>query len=174
MKATYTRAGVEDLLAYMFNGGHWRREDVPDPDMPKAKANPSHLGGSMAEMIDIKRAWNSCYVILRDREALYLHYGNGCTVRKVAAVLGLPVMTVQDHLVADVGDLVDEANGGRLRKEHGKARLLATLLKRAARSREYYAAMYAAEFRWGSPASAGTHVSGFAMDVRDFTAEVAA
>ena len=145
MKATYTRAGVEDLLAYMFNGGHWRREDASDPDMPKAAANPSHLGGNMAEMIDMKRAWNSCYVTLRDREALYLHYGNGVLVSTVSHALGLPRQTIQDRLVADIGDLVDEVNTGRRRKERRKARLFSSLLERAARSREYYDALYFAD-----------------------------
>jgi len=142
VKTTYTRDDVEDLLAYMFNGGRWSREDAPDPDMPKAGANPSHLGGSMAEMIDMKRAWNSCYIVLRDREALYLHYGNGCTVRKVAAVLGLPVMTVQDHLVADIGDLRDEANGGRRRIARRKANLFGELLARKNWQRRHFAAMF--------------------------------
>ena len=142
MKATYTRAGVEDLLAYMFNGGHWRREDVPDPDMPKAAANPSHLGGNMAEMIDIKRAWNSCYVVLRDREALYLHYGNGLSVSSASAQLGLPRQTIQDHLVADVGDLVNEINTGRLRKSRRRLKLFACLVKRADGQRKHFAAAF--------------------------------
>lgn len=142
MKATYTRAGVEDLLAYMFNGGHWRREDVADPDMPKAEVNPSHLGGNMAEMIDIRRAWDSCYVTLLDHEALYLHYGNGLTVPNVSAQLGEARETVRDRLVADVGRLVDEVNTGRRRKGRRKANLFSSLLQRSVWKRKHFAAMF--------------------------------
>jgi len=142
MKATYTRADVEDLLAYMFNGGRWDREDVADDDMPKAKANPSHLGGSLAEMIDMKRAWNSCYVILLDREALYLHYGNGLTVPNVASQLGDARETIRDRLVSDVGHLVDEANTGRRRIARRKAKMFAGLVEREDRQRKYFAAMF--------------------------------
>ena len=174
MKATYTRAGVEDLLAYMFNGGHWRREDVPDPDMPKAAANPSHLGGNMAEMIDIKRAWNSCYVTLLSPAALYLHYGNGLTVPNVSAQLGEVRETIRDRLVSDVGRLVDEVNTGRRRKARRQANVIDSLLERAARSREYYDALYFADVL-PTTVSAGTHVTGFTWDVlSDDTIGVAA
>ena len=142
MKATYTRADVEDLLAYIFNGGRWRREDDPDPDMPKAKANPSHLGGNLAEMIDIKRAWNSCYVVLRDREALYLHYGNGLTVPNVSAQLGEIRENIRNWLVADVGDLVVEINTGRRRKERRKVNTFANLLERRDLQRDHFAALF--------------------------------
>ncbi len=122
--STYTREQVEDLLGYMFNGGHWRREDAPDADMPKAKANPSHLGGNMAEMLDIKRAWDECYVGLRSPEALYLHYGEGASVVQAARTLADIRESVRDRLVADVGDLLDEINTGSRRRARRAANLM--------------------------------------------------
>lgn len=145
--STYTRDGVEDLLSYMFNGGHWRREDAPDADMPKAKANPSHLGGNMAEMIDVKRAWHECYIGLRSPEALYLYYGNGLTVPNVSSQLCAIRETVRDHLVADVGDLLDEINTGRRRRARRTANLALVTLEIVDRyvstERDRYSDMFA-------------------------------
>ena len=52
---TYTRDDVIRVLGYYFNGGRYGDITDPPPGMPKAKANPSHQGVSVAEIIDIGR-----------------------------------------------------------------------------------------------------------------------
>ena len=47
----YDDRTVRITLAHLFNGGRWRRDDAPDPDMPKARSNPATRGTEMAERL---------------------------------------------------------------------------------------------------------------------------
>lgn len=125
MSRAYEKDDVERLLSYMFNGGvAWRPEDVPDPDMPKAKANPALGGTSMAEKIDMERTWKWLRPKLRNPEILFYHFGDGKPVTAIAAFVGMAHQSVSESISYDVERLRNAMNTGSWKEE--RARLAST------------------------------------------------
>ena len=54
----YDRTSIEALLPTVWHDHSWglRNETAPDPDMPRAKTDPSHSGTLVAMLADIRKA----------------------------------------------------------------------------------------------------------------------
>lgn len=108
--AEYDRRGVEALLTGLWNDGVVVDETAPDEGMPRAKANPSHLGGIVVGLIDIRRAVGRV-ADEQGQAILRLHYGDGKTQRQIAAATGISQATVSRRLDALVSELLAWLNG---------------------------------------------------------------
>lgn len=86
---SYPEELVRVLLEAYWNGWTVVDEFRPDPDMPRAKPNPSRLGTDMAHRVDIGRALDSTPLSRTQRVALQLTIGEGMT--QAAAAFGLGI-----------------------------------------------------------------------------------
>lgn len=108
--STYERRGVEALLVGLWNDGVLDVEEYVEEGMPRAKANPSHLGGTMAGLIDVKRAVEAC-TNEQTHRILRLHYGEGLTQRQIAPLASISQATVSRRLESTVSAIVAWLNG---------------------------------------------------------------
>ena len=113
---TYDRRQVEALIpaiwddAYLIHGVE--REEVRDPEMPKGPGgDPSHQGGHVVAIVDVRRAWKWSGLTLREKEAIALHYGMSMTWREVGRVLNRDHTTVREGGERGVGRMVAWLNG---------------------------------------------------------------
>ena len=110
-----TRRQVELLLPALWDeDAVWgiQREELPDPQMPKAKANPAH-GNTLAAMLaDIKQAWRRCDIPNTERRVIVLHYGLDYTYEQVGRVLDVPKSTTIARGERAVGRVTAWLNGG--------------------------------------------------------------
>ncbi|MEU8327276.1 sigma factor-like helix-turn-helix DNA-binding protein [Micromonospora sp. NPDC048839] len=118
--SSYDRPMVEHLLPTAWDSSFafgLVNPTMPDPDMPKAKANPKHGNTLYAHIADIKSTWKRAYIPLEERQALVLRYGMGCLEREIGVILGVPRRTVSDRLVRGVGRIVAHLNGEEFTSE---------------------------------------------------------
>ena len=106
----YDDRTVRITLAHLFNGGRWRRDDAPDPDMPKARSNPATRGTEMAEKVDVERALG--YTQLVNEEALRWHLGEELTCAEIAKLQGFTTDFVRQCIDRDVQQITLAANTG--------------------------------------------------------------
>lgn len=108
--ASYERRGVEALLVGLWNDGVLDVEEHVEEGMPRAKANPSHLGGTLAGLIDVRRAVEAC-TNEQTLPILRYHYGGGLTQRQIAPLAGISQATVSRRLESTVSAIVAYLNG---------------------------------------------------------------
>lgn len=106
----YERQLVEGLLLAIWNGGVLVNETAPDEGLPRAKADPSHLGSVVVGMIDVSRALDKTGT-KQSEKALYLHYAQGWTYAHVAAELGVARSTATDLINEAVSAILTYLNG---------------------------------------------------------------
>ena len=114
MSRNYDRRTVEALLPTLWDEASvWgiRREEVPDPQMPKSKANPAHGNVLAAMMADVSRAWDRCDVPNKERRVLVLHYGMGWTHAQAGFNQGVPHSTALRRAERGVGRITAWLNG---------------------------------------------------------------
>lgn len=116
----YDRNEVEALLVAMWNYGVLADDLAPDEGMPRAKANPSHLGNLVVAMIDISRAWDTIILTFSARQALCLRYGQGYTLPEVAHVQGVAHQVAQRRIDRSVSAMQAQINGREFDDNYGE------------------------------------------------------
>lgn len=113
MRSTYKWEQVEGLLPGVWDTASVlsSREGMPDPDMPTAKADPSHGFEKVAQLADIKRAWELAPLTLRERQAALLTYGAGLTRRQAAPLMGCAFQVVDRHHGGAIEKILAFLNG---------------------------------------------------------------
>lgn len=106
----YERQLVEGLLGAVWNAGILVNDQAPEEGLPRAKANPSHLGSVVVGMIDITRALDGA-VNLHEELALYLHYGQGWTYARVAEHMNVARSTATALIDTAVSAILTFLNG---------------------------------------------------------------
>ena len=110
----YDRRLVEQLLPTVWDPTYafgMANPTAPDPDMPKAKADPK-LGGTLyAHLADIQSAWRRADVPLVEARALLLRYGLDWTDKEIAGLDGVTPRAVRYRLERGVGRLTSWLNG---------------------------------------------------------------
>lgn len=109
----YEWADVEALLELMWDPHqHWGpvRDGAPDSDMPKGGSDPRNASTWMAELADIKRAWQRTDLTDVERRRLFMHYGLGWPYAVVGAHEGVNKKTAQESCTRGVSALVDNIN----------------------------------------------------------------
>lgn len=112
--STYTREMVEQLIPTI-----WNAEAVfgvpnpyaPDPDMPKAKANPKTANTLYAHLADIQVAWKRTPLVIEQRRAVFMHYGLDLNYAEIGREEGVTRSTAMRRTEVGVGRLVDHLNG---------------------------------------------------------------
>lgn len=111
----YDRELVTRLLPAIWNDdyAYGMTVDVaPDPDMPRAKADPARGGTLLAHLADIRRAWRDAPLTVQERRALFLGHGFGLTVKEIAADLGITRrQTVSEWEAEGISKLTAFLNG---------------------------------------------------------------
>lgn len=110
----YDRRTVELMLPTLWDGARvWgvQREEVIDPQMPKAKANPAHGNTLGAMMADVQRAWALCDLPYRERRVLVLRYGLDWELEDIGFNQGVPKSTAMRRAERGVGRLTAWLNG---------------------------------------------------------------
>jgi hypothetical protein len=110
-QVAYARLEVEGLLTALFNGGTLPNDTQPDPQMPRAKANPSRLNGLAACLIDVGRGWQFAGVEAATREAVELYFGWGWTHGRIALEQGCSTSTARRRCERGVGAVLAVMNG---------------------------------------------------------------
>jgi hypothetical protein len=80
----YDRPLVERLLPAVWDGESaygMTNPTAPDPDMPRAHADPAHAGTLYAHIADIRIGWAKAPLKGNERKALILRYGLDMTER---------------------------------------------------------------------------------------------
>lgn len=112
----YTRESVETLLPAVWDEsyvyGMPKRDDAPDPDMPKGSTNKAQGNNLSAYIADIKTGWEKTPLTTKERRALVLAYGFGWTQQEIAYNQGVSQQTIQERLYKAVGKIVARLNGG--------------------------------------------------------------
>lgn len=109
--AKYERRQVEALLTAMWNGDAVVDDLQPDQGMPRAKANPSHMGNGLVAMIDIRRAWIATQLAQQEREALVLHYERGYTQALIGESISVSRQTAGERIDSGVSAVLRYLNG---------------------------------------------------------------
>lgn len=112
----YTRESVESLLPAVWDEsyvyGMPKRDDAPDPDMPKGSSNKAQANNLSAYIADIKTGWEKTPLTQRERASLLLAFGFGWTQSDIAFNQGVSQQTIQERLYKAVGKIVARLNGG--------------------------------------------------------------
>jgi DNA-directed RNA polymerase specialized sigma24 family protein len=110
----YDRPLVERLLPAVWDGATaygMNNPTAPDPDMPRAQADPAHAGTLYAHLADIRIGWTKAPLKDTERKALVLRYGLDMTEREIADRQGVTRQAVNHRLVAGIGRIVHTLNG---------------------------------------------------------------
>lgn len=112
----YNRESVEELLPAIWNESYSygldRRSNLPDPDMPRTKANPAHGNNLAAGIADIRTGWARADLTLDERRALFLAHGVGWTQRQAAFNQGVSQKTISLRVQNGISKIVAHLNGG--------------------------------------------------------------
>lgn len=112
--SSYDRESVETLLPSVWDDSYaygLQQERVPDPGMPKAKANPAHSNTLFAMLGDIRQAWRYTEVPQVERQALLLRFGFGWKEREIGYNQGVSQQAAQQRIERGVGRLTAWLNG---------------------------------------------------------------
>ena len=76
----YTVAILEEVLPALWDESLHAEpinnpEGRPEPGMPRAQSNPAHSHLWWAVVADIRRAWEEAPLTLKQRRAVFMHYG---------------------------------------------------------------------------------------------------
>lgn len=112
----YTRESVESLLPAVWDEsyvyGMPKRDNAPDPDMPKGSTNKSQGNNLVAYLADIKTGWDKTPLSIKERRTLLLAFGFGWTQEQIAYNQGVSRQAIQQRIDAAVGKIVARLNGG--------------------------------------------------------------
>ncbi|MEU7570361.1 hypothetical protein [Micromonospora sp. NPDC049240] len=111
---SYTRELVEQLLPAVWDKGYaygMRNPTAPDPDMPRAKANPKESNTLYAHLADIQSAWRRTPLTWLEARSVFMRYGLDWEHRYIAAHEGVSRQAITARLDVAVGKLVDHLNG---------------------------------------------------------------
>lgn len=112
--STYDRPLVEQLLPAVWDSASaygMQNPAMPDPDMPKAVADPAESNTLFAHLIDIKIGWTWAYIPLDERQTLLLRYAMDLTQAEIGRRLGVSQKTVSERLARGIGRIVAHLNG---------------------------------------------------------------
>lgn len=86
--STYDIELVEHMLPVLWDeearATGIRSPLAPNPEMPKAKGNPAHMGTHHAMAADLDRAWRRAPLSTRQRRAVLMGYGFGMEQKEIA------------------------------------------------------------------------------------------
>ena len=110
----YDRQAVESLLPHIWSDAAvWglQKDDAPDPDMPKGSVDPSK-GNSLPVMLaDLRLAWERSDLSIRERRALFIHYGLDQTQTLIAAYEQCDKATISRRIYDATSTILDYLNG---------------------------------------------------------------
>jgi DNA-directed RNA polymerase specialized sigma24 family protein len=110
----YDRRSVEALLPTVWDelaAYGLRADDVPDPGMPKAKANPAHSNTLYAMLADIRQAWKRADIPQVERQALLLRFGLGWEYDEIGYNQGVVKSAAHYRVERGVGRMTAWLNG---------------------------------------------------------------
>lgn len=116
MSRNYDRRTVEALLSVLWDPDVvWglKQDEVPDPQMPKAKANPAHGNTLGAMMADIQRAWKLADVPTTERRVLVLRHALDWTYQEIGDNQGVTHKAALYRDERGVGRLTAFLNGDK-------------------------------------------------------------
>lgn len=105
---SYDRLAVEAIVFAIWDEDAAygvQNERVPDPGMPKAKANPAHSNTLYAMLADIRQAWRFTDIPQVERQALLLHYGLGWEPKEIAYNQGVTQRAAAYRIERAIGRL---------------------------------------------------------------------
>lgn len=111
----YEKDKIQELIPAIWDEErvlNKRPDEAPDDDMPKAAKDPRRLDDKWAEMADIQRAWKLADLTLRERQAVLLYHGLGCTFEEVAMYGGMGRSTAVRNLDSGMAKLTSLLNEG--------------------------------------------------------------
>lgn len=113
---TYTTEMVEMLLPTVWDPtyayGLPERADAPDPDMPRAKANPAVSNNLAAYLIDIKTGWEKADLTLKERRAIFLRYALDYTVEECGRHELCSHQAISVRIKGGLNKITDRLNNG--------------------------------------------------------------
>jgi hypothetical protein len=114
VSGAYTRELVEQLLPAIWDRDTARgmiNPTAPDPDMPRAKANPK-LGNTLyAHLADIHTAWRVAPLTLAERQALFFRYALDLPLTAIGVALGIRRQSATERIESGIGRLAAYLNG---------------------------------------------------------------
>lgn len=111
---TYTRELVEQLLPAVWDHDFAYGMDnptAPDPDMPRAAADPAHAGTLYAHLADIHTGWKIAPLTDAERRVLVMRYGLDWPQKTIARHECVATSTTSERLARGVGRIVQVLNG---------------------------------------------------------------
>lgn len=115
---TYTKDKIRQIVGLIFAPsmlGSWANpfgaRPVDPSDARKSKGDPSHRYTDVAELADIRSAYDSADLTDLERRALLLRFAVDMTVRGASAALGVGKSAVNDAELSAVAKLYHEING---------------------------------------------------------------
>lgn len=112
--STYTRELVEQLLPAVWDTGFaygMENPSAPDPDMPRAAADPAHSGTLYAHLADIHTGWMCAPLTEPERRALVMRFGLDWPQKIIARHERVAASTASERLARGVGRIVQTLNG---------------------------------------------------------------
>lgn len=114
MSRNYDRRAVEALVPTLWDevsAYGIKRDDLPDPGMPKAKSNPAHGNTLYAMLADIQSAWKKADLPQVERQALLMRFGLDYTQAEIGQVQGTSHSTALRRIERGIGRLTAWLNG---------------------------------------------------------------
>lgn len=112
----YSRESVEELMPAIWDDSYCygldRKPNIPDPDMPRSKANPAHGNNLAAAIADIRQGWKKADLTLNERRALFLAHGAGWKQSEVAFNQGVSQQAISLRVQNGIAKIVATLNGG--------------------------------------------------------------
>ncbi|GAB3830323.1 hypothetical protein [Kribbella italica] len=112
---TYTREMVEQLLPMLWDpDAVWgaKAPQAPPQDMPRATPNKKEGNTLYAHLADMNTGWEKAELTLKERRAIFLHYGLDWSEKDVAYNQEISPQGINVRLFTGVGKLVAHLNGG--------------------------------------------------------------
>lgn len=110
----YDRELVTALLPAVWDWQYcWgmQVENAPDGDMPRSAPNKATGNTLAAHLVDIRRAWATAPLSLRERQCAFLVAGLDMTLQSAGQVLGIGHQRVSEDVMRAVGKVVATLNG---------------------------------------------------------------
>lgn len=115
-KGGYNRESVQELLPAIWDESYCygldRKPNVPDPDMPRTRANPAHGNNLAAAIADIRIGWERAELTTEERRALFLAHGVGWTQKQAAFNQGVSQAQISRRVQNGIAKIVAHLNGG--------------------------------------------------------------
>ena len=112
----YTVDAVKLLLPAVWDESYCyglpRRDDAPDPDMPRSAGNKAQGNNLSAYIADIKTGWKEALLTKKERATLLLLYGMGWTQEQVAGNQMVSQQMISTRAEKALNKIVARLNGG--------------------------------------------------------------